>query len=96
MKLTVEDVPVDGFRSFSVYNAQGFFEPNDLDSYSINNITATPNRDGSYTLQFGGCTAKSVNCLVTPAGWNYVVRLYRPRAPILDGSWQFPSPQPVE
>jgi hypothetical protein len=52
--------------------------------------------DGSYTLQFGGCTAKSVNCLVTPAGWSYVVRLYRPRAPILDGSWQFPSPRPVE
>ena len=24
-------------------------------------------------------------------GWNYVVRLYRPRAEILDGSWTFPS-----
>lgn len=96
MKLTVKDVPVDGFWSFSVYNAQGFFEPNSLNSYSINNITAKPNQDGSYTLQFGGCTAKSVNCLVTPAGWNYIVRLYRPRAAILDGSWTFPQPQPVK
>ena len=24
-------------------------------------------------------------------GWNYLVRLYRPRPEILDGSWTFPS-----
>ena len=24
-------------------------------------------------------------------GWNYAVRLYRPRAEILDGSWTFPG-----
>jgi hypothetical protein len=24
-------------------------------------------------------------------GWNYLVRLYQPRAEILDGSWTFPS-----
>jgi hypothetical protein len=28
-------------------------------------------------------------------GWNYMVRLYRPRAEILNGKWTFPSPQPV-
>ena len=28
-ELTVGDVPVDGFWSISVYNAEGFFEPND-------------------------------------------------------------------
>ena len=27
-KLTVKDVPVDGFWSISVYNAEGYFEPN--------------------------------------------------------------------
>ena len=32
-KLTVKDVPVDGFWSISVYNAKGYFEKNDLDSY---------------------------------------------------------------
>ena len=36
--------PVDGFWSISVYNADGFFEPNDRDAYSVNNITATPER----------------------------------------------------
>jgi hypothetical protein len=96
MKLTVKDVPVDGFWSLSIYDAKGFFAKNELDSYSINNVTAKPNADGSYTIQFGGCTRDTVNCLVTPAGWNYVVRMYRPRQAILDGSWKFPQPTPVE
>ena len=95
-KITVKDVPVDGFWSISVYNQKGFFEKNKLGSYSINNVTAKPNADGSYTIQFGGCKEQTVNCLVTPPGWNYNVRLYRPRQPILDGSWKFPFPQPVQ
>ena len=28
-------------------------------------------------------------------GWNYIVRLYRPRAEILNGKWTFPEPHPV-
>jgi hypothetical protein len=28
-------------------------------------------------------------------GWNYLVRLYRPRAEILTGSWTFPTPVPA-
>ena len=95
-RLTVRDVPVDGFWSISVYNAKGFFEKNELASYSLNNLTARPNKDRSFTIQFGGCTAKTANCLVTPPGWNYVVRQYRPRRPILDGTWQFPEAKPVQ
>ena len=30
------------------------------------------------------------------SGWNYTVRLYRPRAEILNGKWTFPEPQPVQ
>ena len=41
-RLTVKDVPVDGFWSISVYNAKGFFEKNPLDAYSLNNLTAKP------------------------------------------------------
>jgi hypothetical protein len=95
-RLTVRDVPVDGFWSISVYNAQGFFAKNALDSYSLNNLTATPSKDGSITVQFGGCTLKTLNCLVTPPGWNYVLRQYRPRRQILDGSWHFPEAKPVQ
>jgi hypothetical protein len=94
-RLTVRDVPIDGFWSISVYNAQGYFEKNALDAYSLNNITARKAKDGSYTVQFGGCDGKVPNCLPIVAGWNYTVRLYRPRAEILNGSWQFPKAQPV-
>ena len=94
-RLTVGSVPVDGFWSISVYNAQGFFEKNALDSYSLNSLSAKPNKDGSITVQFGGCSAQRVNCLVTPTGWNYVVRQYRPRREILDGAWHFPEAAPV-
>ena len=53
------------------------------------------NQDGSTTIQFGGCDGKIPNCLPIMAGWNYTVRLYRPRAEILNGTWKFPEPQPV-
>jgi len=28
-------------------------------------------------------------------GWNYGVRMYQPRAEILDGSWTFPTIEPA-
>ena len=78
-KLNVEDVPVDGFWSITVYNAKGYLEPNQYNAYSLNNITAKKNVDGSVAVQFGGCDGKISNCLPTMAGWNYMVRFYRPR-----------------
>jgi len=92
-KLNVKDAPVDGFWSISVYDAKGYFEPNPLNAYSLNNITAKAGEGGSIAIQFGGCDGKVENCLPTPPGWNYLVRLYRPRPEILNGSWTFPEPQ---
>jgi hypothetical protein len=92
-KLDVKDVPVDGFWSISVYNAKGYFEPTRENAYTLNNITAKPNGDGSIAVQFGGCNGKTTNCLPTTPGWNYLVRLYRPRAEVLDGAWTFPQVQ---
>ncbi len=94
-RLVVKDVPVDAFWSVSVYNAQGFFEKNALDAYTINDLTGKKGADGAITIQFGGCDGKLPNCLPTVPGWNYTVRLYRPRAAVLDGTWKFPEPQPV-
>ena len=94
-RLNVKDVPVDGFWSISVYNDKGFFEKNELGVYSLNSLTAKPGADGSYTVQFGGCHRGTPNCLPIMAGWNYTVRLYRPRQPILDGRWKFPAALPV-
>ena len=91
--LTVKDVPVDGFWSVIVYNKDGFFEP-PANAISVNNVTAKPNSDGTTTIHFGG-DATASNYLRIMPGWNYTVRLYRPRAEILNGSWKFPEAQPV-
>lgn len=94
-RLRVGDVPVDGFWSISVYNAQGYFQPNAMDAYSLNSVTAKRSTDGTVSVQFGGCDGKIPNCLPTMGGWNYMVRLYRPHPEIVDGSWRFPEAQPV-
>jgi hypothetical protein len=94
-ELAVKDVPVDGFWSVTVYNAEGYLEPNQYNAYSVNNITAKKGADGSVAIQFGGCDGEIPNCLPIMKGWNYTVRLFRPRPEILDGSWEFPEAQPV-
>ena len=49
---------------------------------------------GSVTVQFGG-DGKIPNCLPIIKGWNYMVRLYRPRMEILNGTWKFPEAKPL-
>ena len=88
--LTIGEVPVDGFWSISLYNAEGYFEENPLGAYSLNSITSVPNADGSITVHFGG-SADVPNLLPIMEGWNYLVRMYRPRQEILDGRWSFPE-----
>ena len=95
-ELTLTDVPVDGFWSISVYNAEGYFEPNVRNVYSVNNITATPSADGSVTVRFGEYPDNTPNAIPTPEDWNLLVRLYRPRPEILDGTWRLPELVPTQ
>ncbi|WP_285363975.1 DUF1214 domain-containing protein [Microbacterium sp. LMC-P-041] len=88
--LRVGDVPVDGFWSVSLYDAQGYFAPNDAGAYSVNSVTGVRDPDGSITVRFGGYPALP-NVLPLTQGWNYLVRLYRPRPEVLDGTWSFPA-----
>jgi hypothetical protein len=69
-------------------------QPNSYNAYAVNSITAKRGPDGSVTIQFGGCDGKIPNCLPITPGWNYTVRLFRPRAEILAGTWTFPLAQP--
>ncbi len=68
---------------------------NEYNANSVNNITGTPNEDGSFTVHFGG-DPKSSNYLHIMEGWNYAVRMYQPRKEILEGEWVFPSVKPVK
>jgi hypothetical protein len=94
-RLAVEDVPIDAFWSVTVYTADGFFQPNALNAYSINSVTGRKGADGAITIQFGDCARDTPNCLPVTRGWNYMVRLYRPRQEILNGTWSFPVAQPM-
>jgi hypothetical protein len=94
-RLSVKDVPVDGFWSIIVYNAEGYVPPNSFDFYTLNNITAQKGADGSVVVQFGGCDGKIPNCIPIVNDWNYMVRLYRPRVELLNDTWKFPEALPV-
>ncbi len=93
--VTVKDVPINGFWSITVYNKDGFMEPNDLGVNSYNNVTATANDDGGYTINFGGCDDDRINCIPIVEGWNYAVRMYQPKEEIISGEWTFPEFEPA-
>ncbi|MTV24874.1 DUF1214 domain-containing protein [Nitriliruptoraceae bacterium ZYF776] len=96
-ELHVGTVPVDGFWSVSVYDAAGYFVRNDRDAYSVNIVTADRDADGGVTVSFGEGDADDgrPNLLPITDGWNYLVRLYRPRQEVLDGTWRFPTIGPA-
>ena len=88
-QLQVGPVPVDAFWSISVYNRAGYFQPAGNVVVSVTSVTALRNTDGSITVDFGD--ADEPNTIGIMDGWNYAVRLYRPRPEILDETWTFPT-----
>jgi hypothetical protein len=94
-RIDAKDVPVDAFWSVTVYDADGFFHKNDRDAYSVNNISGVKNEDQSMTVNLGG-SGDQPNSLPLTEGWNYLVRMYRPRPEVLDGTWKFPAAERVD
>ena len=98
--LTTDAPPVDGFWSVTVYDSErgGFFHPNADDRYHINNTTAVPNPDGTYTFVFATrCAPEHVNCIEVPAGkFDLAARYYLPRREILSGDWTIARPVRVD
>jgi hypothetical protein len=62
-------------------------------TYSSDELTVKKSADGTVIVHVGGCDGKIPNCLPIINGWNYLVRLYRPRPEILNGMWTFPEAQ---
>ena len=91
-QLRLKDVPVGGFWSISIYNDKGYFQENEYKTYSINNVIAEPNEDGSFTINFGEHKNGRKNFLPIMEGWNYVARLYLPSTDVQEGKWLFPEP----
>jgi hypothetical protein len=82
---------VDGFWSISVCNAAEYFEPNDRGAYTINNITAAHDGDGSVAVRFGGCGDGPAQLPADHVRLELPGPSVRPRAEILDGTWIFPA-----
>ncbi len=94
-RIVFRDVPVDAFWSFTVYNREGYLEADPSGRCSFNGVTATPDGDGSVTIDLDTEDRGYRNHLPVVEGWNYAIRMYRPRAEILEGRWSPPVPMAV-
>jgi len=92
---TFDYVPVDGFWSVTIYNRDGYLEPNPYDSYNLNGVTAEAEPDGTVVLNLSPEGDGLKNHLYIMDGWNYALRLYKPRQAVIDKTWTPPVPTPV-
>ena len=93
---TLKVVPVDAFWSVTIYNKDGYLEANAYDSYNLNSTTAQAAPDGSVTLNLSPDGEGLTNHLYVMDGWNYALRLYKPRPVVLVKTWTPPTPQAVD
>jgi hypothetical protein len=94
--------PVNGFWSVSAYRLEDAkLEHNAIERYSIGDRTKGLQYDENGTLtlylQHTAPEQDSSNWLPTPAGdFHLIMRMYEPKKPLLDGSYQLPPVLLVE
>ena len=93
--------PAEAFWSLTLYDAQGFPTANPLNRCAIGDRDALSfNPDGSLDLLIqheSPGTDRESNWLPAPAGpFNVLLRLYAPKAPVIDGRWVPPPVRRVD
>jgi hypothetical protein len=58
-------------------------------------VTSVADPDGIVTLNLAPEANGLDNYLYVMDGWNYALRLYKPRQAVIDKTWQPPTPQQV-
>jgi hypothetical protein len=82
------------FWSITVYGGDGYMK--DANAV-VNSSTVKLNPDGTFTVHFGSqATCGNVpNRLDVSEGWNFLMRVYRPGASVLDGTYKLPVAVPM-
>ena len=83
-------MPADAFWSLSVYNAAGYYEPGPEQLTNVNSVFAVKGDDGTTTIHLGDWGDDVPNRVDLPEGWNFLIRLYRPRLDEL-ANWSVPN-----
>jgi hypothetical protein len=90
------DVPEhNAFWSITLYGEDGYMKS---DNAILNGTNVTLNADGSFDAHFGSVElcGNVQNRIDTTDGWNFLMRVYRPGATVLDGTYKLPDVTPVK
>jgi hypothetical protein len=82
------------FWSITVYGGDGYMKSANA---IVNSSNAKMNPDGTFTVYFGSRAAcgNVANRLDVTEGWNYLMRVYKPGASVLDGRYELPRAAPT-
>ncbi len=74
----------DAFLSVAIFDRDGVLEESPCNSFNIDRVTAAAEVDGSVVLHLAPEGHGVSNHLYIVDGWYCALRLYRPRASVLD------------
>lgn len=93
-KATYQVPANEAFWSITIYGNDGFMKS---ENCIVNSSNVKLNDDGTFTVHFGSreVCGDVPNRVDVTEGWNFLMRVYRPGAAVLDGSYKLPEAEPM-